>query len=129
MLPAASIALDGTSSLRLPSPTEAAAFGYLGVLVTATAFLLWYDALRRLGAARAGLFAGPVPVGALVTTVAPGPGEAGSAGAAGVLLVTAGVLTGLRQPAPTGVAGRAGRPVRRPRTEEEGRAPASSGRQ
>lgn len=73
MLPAASIALDGTSSLRLPSPTEAAAFGYLGVLVTATAFFLWYDALRRLGAARAGLFAGPVPVGALVTTAALGP--------------------------------------------------------
>ncbi|MFD3658917.1 DMT family transporter [Streptomyces sp. NPDC058620] len=125
MLLAASIALDGTSSLRLPTPTEAAAFGYLGVLVTATAFFLWYDALRRLGAARAGLFAGLVPVGALVTTVALGLGEAGLADVAGALLVAAGVLIGLRQPAPTGVAGRAGRPVRRSRTEDEQQVPAS----
>jgi drug/metabolite transporter (DMT)-like permease len=129
MLLAASIALDGTSSLRLPTPTEAAAFGYLGVLVTATAFFLWYDALRRLGAARAGLFAGLVPVGALVTTVALGLGEAGLADVAGALLVAAGVLIGLRQRAPTGVAGRAGRPDRRSRTEDERRVPASFERQ
>ncbi|MET9595164.1 DMT family transporter [Streptomyces sp. NPDC006516] len=102
MLVAASIALEGTGSLRLPTPTEAAAFVYLGVLVTATAFFLWYDALRRLGAARAGLFAGLVPVGALVTTVALGLGEAGVADVAGALLVGAGVLIGMRQPAQTG---------------------------
>ncbi|WP_328911064.1 DMT family transporter [Streptomyces sp. NBC_00234] len=125
MLLAASIALDGTSSLRLPTPTEAASFGYLGVLVTATAFFLWYDALRRLGAARAGLFAGLVPVGALVTTVALGLGEAGLTDVAGALLVAAGVLIGLRQPAPTGVAARAGRPARRSRTENERRVPTS----
>ncbi|MFC5172558.1 DMT family transporter [Streptomyces mutomycini] len=129
MLLAASIVLDGTSSLRLPTPTEAAAFGYLGVLVTATAFFLWYDALRRLGAARAGLFAGLVPVGALVTTVALGLGEAGLADVAGALLVAAGVLIGLRQPAPTGVAEGAGRRVWQSRTEDERRVPESFGRQ
>src|SRR3712207_8605503 len=37
MLLAAGVALDGADALRLPTPTEAAAFGYLGALVTAAA--------------------------------------------------------------------------------------------
>jgi drug/metabolite transporter (DMT)-like permease len=106
MLLAAGVAVDGTSALRLPTPAEAAAFGYLGVLVTAVAFFLWYDALRRLGADRAGLFAGLVPVGSLLTTVALGLGEAGPADVAGAVLVGLGVVIGLRQPA-RGAAARA----------------------
>ncbi|MEE4491526.1 DMT family transporter [Streptomyces sp. BE230] len=98
LLLAASLALEGTDALRLPAPGEAAAFIYLGAIVTAAAFFLWYDALRRLGADRAGLFAGLVPVGALLTTVALGLGEAGPADVIGALLVTAGVVSGLRQP-------------------------------
>ncbi|MFI7444763.1 DMT family transporter [Nonomuraea indica] len=98
MLLAAGLALDGTASLRLPTPSQAAAFGYLGAIVTAAAFFLWYDALRRLGADRAGLFAGLVPVGALLTTLALGLGQAGPADVTGALLVTAGVVLGLRQP-------------------------------
>ena len=97
MLLAASLALDGTNALRLPTSGEAAAFGYLGAIVTAAAFFLWYDALRRLGADRAGLFAGLVPVGALLTAVALGLGQAGPADVTGVLLVAAGVVTGLRR--------------------------------
>ncbi|NGO79335.1 DMT family transporter [Streptomyces sp. YC504] len=99
MLLAASIAMDGTGALRLPTGGETAAFGYLGALVTATAFFLWYDALRRLGADRAGLFAGLVPVGALLTTAALGLGAVGPADLAGALLVAAGVALGLRGPA------------------------------
>ncbi|MER7365770.1 DMT family transporter [Nonomuraea wenchangensis] len=98
MLLAAGLVLDGTASLRLPAPGQAAAFGYLGAIVTAAAFFLWYDALRRLGADRAGLFAGLVPVGALLTTIALGLGQAGAADVTGALLVTAGVVLGLRQP-------------------------------
>ncbi|MGN9795742.1 DMT family transporter [Streptomyces sp. OZ13] len=98
MLLAAGLALDGTDSLRLPTPGQAAAIGYLGAIVTAAAFFLWYDALRRLGADRAGLFAGLVPVGALLTTVALGLGQAGPADVTGALLVTVGVAVGLRQP-------------------------------
>ncbi|WP_406466228.1 DMT family transporter [Streptomyces sp. NBC_00111] len=113
----ASITLDGTNSLRLPTLTEAAAFGYLGVLVTATAFFLWYDALRRLGAAHAGLFAGLVPVGALVTTIALGLGEAGPADVPGALIVATGVLIGMRQPTPTGSAQQVGRPAQHSRAE------------
>ncbi|MEU0299964.1 hypothetical protein ABZ252_10920 [Streptomyces sp. NPDC006175] len=44
-------------------------------------------------------------MGALVTTVALGLGDAGPAYVAGALLVATGVLTGLRQPAPTGPRG------------------------
>ncbi|MDH6223539.1 DMT family transporter [Streptomyces sp. MJP52] len=100
MLLAASVVLDGTDSLRLPTLGQAAAFGYLGVIVTAIAFFLWYDALRRLGADRAGLFAGLVPVGALLTTVVLGIGRAGAADVTGALLVAAGVALGMRQPRP-----------------------------
>ncbi|MFJ8542372.1 DMT family transporter [Streptomyces sp. NPDC093586] len=100
MLLAAGLALDGTASLRLPTPGQAAAFGYLGAIVTAAAFFLWYDALRRLGADRAGLFAGLVPVGALLTAVVLGLGGAGPADVTGALLVTAGVAVGLRRPSP-----------------------------
>ncbi|MFE6037826.1 DMT family transporter [Streptomyces sp. NPDC056452] len=117
MLLAASLALDGASSLRLPTSTEAAAFGYLGALVTATAFFLWYDALRRLGAERAGLFAGLVPVGALLTTLALGLGEVGPADVIGAVLVAAGVVIGLRGPVPAGGAGRGGPRARRLRRE------------
>ncbi|MDO3700249.1 DMT family transporter [Micromonospora sp. C28SCA-DRY-2] len=98
MLLAAGLVLDGTDSLRLPTPGQAAAFGYLGAIVTAAAFFLWYDALRRLGADRAGLFAGLVPVGALLTAVALGLGEAGPADVTGALLVAAGVVVGVRRP-------------------------------
>ncbi|MFE2936605.1 DMT family transporter [Streptomyces sp. NPDC059278] len=102
MLLAASLALDGTSALRLPTSGEAAAFGYLGAIVTAAAFFLWYDALRRLGADRAGLFAGLVPVGALLTTVVLGLDRPGPADVAGVLLVAVGVVLGLRRSGDTG---------------------------
>ncbi|MFF9352063.1 DMT family transporter [Streptomyces sp. NPDC014734] len=102
MLLAASLALDGTSALRLPTSGEAAAFGYLGAIVTAAAFFLWYDALRRLGADRAGLFAGLVPVGALLTTVALGLDRPGPADITGVLLVAVGVVLGLRRSGDTG---------------------------
>ncbi|SFJ85255.1 EamA-like transporter family protein [Streptosporangium canum] len=96
MLLVAGLVLEGTSALRLPTAGEAAGFVYLGAVVTAAAFFLWYDALRRLGADRAGLFAGLVPVGALITTVALGLGEAGLADVAGALVIALGVVLGGR---------------------------------
>ncbi|UYO98061.1 DMT family transporter [Microbacterium sp. M28] len=91
------IVVDGTDSLRLPTPSEALAFGYLGAIVTALAFLLWYDALHRLGPDRAGLFAGLVPVGALATTALLGIGEIGASHIIGTPLVTIGVVIGMRR--------------------------------
>ncbi|MCW2915976.1 MAG: transrane protein [Actinomycetia bacterium] len=59
-------------------------------------FILWYDSLGRLGADRAGLFAGIIPISAVVTTVTLGLGTLGPADLAGAALVAAGVVIGLR---------------------------------
>jgi drug/metabolite transporter (DMT)-like permease len=98
MLFVAGLAIDGVDALRPPAIGELSAFLYLGVVVTAVAFLLWYSALRRLGPDRTGLFAGMVPVGALGTTLALGIAPVSGGEIAGVLLVTAGIVYGLRQP-------------------------------
>jgi drug/metabolite transporter (DMT)-like permease len=118
LLLVAGLALDGPRAVRLPTGAEAVAFVYLGAVVTALAFFLWYDALGRLGADRAGLFAGLVPVGALLTTVALGLGEIGPADVAGALLVGAGVAVGTaRRPSGSGRAPRPARPAGPRRTQ------------
>jgi drug/metabolite transporter (DMT)-like permease len=95
---------DGGGILRTPTAAEAAGLLYLGTVVSAGAFFLWYDALPRLGADRAGLFAGLVPVGAIVTTVVLGLGTPTATDLAGAALVVAGLTVGLvpgrRRPAP-----------------------------
>ena len=45
------------------------AIAYLGVAVTAVAFVLWYSSVGRLGAGRAGLLAGVAPVAAAAAGV------------------------------------------------------------
>lgn len=107
MLFAAGLIIDGRDIVRMPTAGEAAAFGYLAAIVTTVAFFLWYDALGRLGADRAGLFAGIIPVSAVLTTMVLGLGRPGAADLAGAALVAAGVAVGLRPPART------------PRTEPE----------
>jgi drug/metabolite transporter (DMT)-like permease len=86
---------DGNDMLRMPTAAETAALVYLGTVVSAGAFLLWYDALPRLGADRAGLFAGMVPVGAIVTTVLLGMGAPTATELGGAALVIAGLAVGL----------------------------------
>ena len=86
---------DRGGLLRPPSAAEAAALVYLGIVVSAGAFLLWYDALPRLGADRAGLFAGLVPVGAIATTLLLGLGAPSAAELAGAAVVIAGLAAGL----------------------------------
>jgi drug/metabolite transporter (DMT)-like permease len=101
----AGILADGGGILRTPTAAEAAGLLYLGTVVSAGAFFLWYDALPRLGADRAGLFAGLVPVGAIVTTVVLGLGTPTATDLAGAALVVAGLTIGLvpgrrRRPTP-----------------------------
>jgi drug/metabolite transporter (DMT)-like permease len=86
---------DGSRVLRMPTAAEAAALVYLGTIVSAGAFFLWYDALPRLGADRAGLFAGVLPVGAIVTTVLLGLGTPTASELGGAALVIAGLAIGL----------------------------------
>ena len=96
MLLVLGVAADGAGVLRTPTAGELAGFAYLSAVVTTIAFLLWYDAIGRLGADRAGLFAGLIPVSAVVTTVALGIDRPGPADLAGAALVAAGVVVGLR---------------------------------
>jgi drug/metabolite transporter (DMT)-like permease len=86
---------DGTGMLRAPSAAEAAALLYLSTVVSAGAFFLWYDALPRLGADRAGLFAGVLPLGAIVTSVLLGLGAPTAAELGGAAVVIAGLAVGL----------------------------------
>ncbi|MDL4815756.1 DMT family transporter [Actinomadura opuntiae] len=110
MLLVIGLVTEGSSVLRAPTRAEFAGLAYLSVVVTVVAFLLWYGALGRLGADRAGLFAGMIPVSAVVTTVVLGLGRPGPADIAGAVLVAAGVVLGLRrrvvpcEAAPIGIA-------------------------
>jgi drug/metabolite transporter (DMT)-like permease len=95
LLLAVGVVADGGGVLRMPTPAEATALVYLGTIISAGAFLLWYGALPRLGADRAGLFAGLLPVGAIVTTVLLGLGAPTATELGGVALVIAGLVVGL----------------------------------
>jgi drug/metabolite transporter (DMT)-like permease len=96
MLLVAGLVAGGRAVVRLPTAAEAMALAYIAVVVTVVAFFLWYDALGRLGADRAGLFAGVIPISAIVTTVVLGLGAPGPAELAGAAVVAAGVVIGLR---------------------------------
>ncbi|MFD0888575.1 EamA family transporter, partial [Streptosporangium algeriense] len=101
LLLVAGFVVDGPRMLRVPSPSEAAALAYLAVVVTAFAFFCWYDALPRLGAERAGLFSGFLPLGTIVATVVLGTGHPGWPEFAGAALVVVGLLLGLQPVSPS----------------------------
>lgn len=85
------------AAVRLPTWQEAAAFGYLAVVVTAVGFVVWYSGVRRLGVEQAGLFAGLVPVAALVTSAAVGAAAFTLPRLVGVVAVGAGVTLGFKR--------------------------------
>ncbi|MDO8211975.1 DMT family transporter [Conexibacter sp. CPCC 206217] len=79
----------------LPARGEALAIVYLGLFVTAAAFLCWSFAVLALGAARMGLFVGAVPLLALVSAVALGHDAVSVSAASGCVAIVAGVVYGL----------------------------------
>ncbi|RIJ71041.1 DMT family transporter [Nakamurella silvestris] len=81
--------------LRMPTPAEAAAIGYLAVVVTAVSFVCWYSGLRALGPERAGLFSGLMPIAALSTSVLLGQEGLSPLGLTGSVLVGLGICLGL----------------------------------
>ncbi len=85
---------QGTDALRVPTPTEAAALLWQAVVVTVIGFVCWYAAMQRIGAERATLFSGLIPVAAAATAPFVGTGQYGTAQAAGSLLVGLGVALG-----------------------------------
>ncbi|MFE2880505.1 EamA family transporter [Streptomyces roseus] len=100
-------------------PARWAAAGYLAVMVTAVAFLLWYRTVAAVGAGRAGLLTGVAPLAAAAIGALCGGGTPGPPVWLGLVVVVAGLAAGLGGP-------RQG-PVRRPLRPRphKGRAPAS----
>ncbi|MEV4553077.1 DMT family transporter [Nonomuraea wenchangensis] len=100
MLLAVGLVTEGTAMFRTPTMPEALGFAYMSVVITVLAFFLWYTALPRLGPGTAGLFAGLIPVGAIVTGAVLGVAMPSAYDLMGAALVIAGILVGLTAPAP-----------------------------
>jgi drug/metabolite transporter (DMT)-like permease len=95
MLAVLGVVVEGPAAVGTLDTGDLAAAAHLAIVVTAVAFVLWYTAVTRLGADRAGLFTGVVPVtaaagGVLVGAPAPAPVVW-----AGMALVAVGLGVGL----------------------------------
>ncbi|NOX31706.1 MAG: DMT family transporter [Actinobacteria bacterium] len=87
--------VDGTNALPALTGNQTFAIGYLAVVLTAVAFVLWYTAVERIGPATAGLFAGLIPVSAALTGLIPGLTTITAMVIGGTALVGAGISVGL----------------------------------
>ncbi|WP_406186497.1 EamA family transporter [Streptomyces sp. NBC_01006] len=117
MLAVLTLFTEDPTDLPALGPAQWAAAGYLAVMVTAVAFLLWYRTVAAVGAGRAGLLAGIAPLAAAAIGALSGGGMPGPPVWLGLVVVVAGLAAGLRAP-------RRG-PVRKePRPRKE-RSPAS----
>lgn len=88
---------DPAGAWAWPDGRELIALGYLTVVVTAIAFLLWYSAVSVLGADRAGVLVGLMPVSGLGVSLALGMQDFRFPHLIGVALVSSGVVIGLRR--------------------------------
>jgi drug/metabolite transporter (DMT)-like permease len=95
MLGGLALVVDGAGALPLLHAGAIGALAYLAVIQTALAFSLWYGAVRTLGPAVAGLFAGVMPIAAAVTGVIPGLTTVTPAVIGGSVLVGIGIALGL----------------------------------
>jgi drug/metabolite transporter (DMT)-like permease len=78
--------------------TDVVALLVLGVLVTAVAFSAWYACVSALGADRAGVLIGLMPVSGFAMSVVLGAQPLTAIGVAGALLVGVGCAIALRPP-------------------------------
>lgn len=99
------LVLDGGGFLRVPTGAEAAALIWQAAVVTVVGFVCWYMGMQRIGAERATLFSGLIPVSAALTAPLVGTGSYGVAQAAGSCLVGLGVAIGSGMLARRGAAG------------------------
>ncbi|WP_369181660.1 DMT family transporter [Streptomyces mutabilis] len=90
----AGVLIDGSGWLRRPDAVEAGALLWQAVVVTVVGFVCWYMGMQRIGAERATLFSGLIPVAAACTAPLVGTGSYGAAQAVGSALVCAGVAVG-----------------------------------
>jgi drug/metabolite transporter (DMT)-like permease len=89
------LAAEGPAAAGRITAPQWAALGYLAVMVTAVAFILWYSTVERLGAGRVGLLTGAAPISAAVTGMATGGRVPGLLVWCGMLIVVAGLAAGL----------------------------------
>ncbi|MFZ3474401.1 DMT family transporter [Streptomyces sp. 4.24] len=132
MLAVLAVCFEGPAELVTVSPRQWATAGYLAVMVTAVAFLLWYRTVAAVGAGRAGLLTGIAPLAAAAAGAATGSGVPGPAVWLGLAVVIAGLAAGLRpesRPAvpapvpPLPPLPAAPSAARKPRTDQEPAAP------
>ncbi|GAA3800202.1 DMT family transporter [Streptomyces phyllanthi] len=105
----AGVLVDGTAWLRTPDAIETAALLWQAAVVTVVGFVCWYMGMQRIGAERATLLSGLIPVAAACTAPLVGTGSYGVAQALGSALVGAGVALGSSAPARTTPPGRPAR--------------------
>lgn len=86
--------VEGPRTIFTLTPVDLLTTAYLAAGVTALAFMLWYTAVRGLGSAMTGLFAGIAPVAAALTGVAIGHPVPGPLVWGGIGLVGAGLALG-----------------------------------
>lgn len=95
MLAVLTVCVEGPQGLVSVSPRQWAAAGYLAVMVTAVAFLLWYRTVAAVGSGRAGLLTGVAPLAAAGAGAVTGGGVPGPAVWLGLAVVVAGLAAGL----------------------------------
>ncbi|MBB5157216.1 DMT family transporter [Saccharopolyspora phatthalungensis] len=84
-----------TGEFRLPDTEQLLALAWLGAVVTACAYVLWFTAVGTIGAERAGLFPSVVPISAVAVTALLGTGTPTWGHVAGAIVVLVGLLIGL----------------------------------
>ncbi|HEX6443717.1 MAG TPA: DMT family transporter [Streptosporangiales bacterium] len=100
--------VEGPAAVTRLDAADLAATAYLAVFVTVAAFLLWYTSVAALGPGRVGLLMGIAPVSAALVGIATGSRAPGALVWAGMAVVLAGLVVGLRPHRPRDVsAGRA----------------------
>jgi drug/metabolite transporter (DMT)-like permease len=95
MLAVLGVVVEGAGAVRTLDTGDLLAAAHLAIVVTAVAFVLWYTAVTRLGADRAGLFTGVVPVTAAVGGVLLGAPAPAPVVWVGMALVAVGLGVGL----------------------------------
>ena len=88
---------EGPAAMARLTAEDWLAVGYLAVLVTAVAFVLWWTSVGRLGAARAGLLTGIAPVAAAISGVLLGGPAPKPLVWGGIAILALGLSLGLRE--------------------------------
>jgi drug/metabolite transporter (DMT)-like permease len=89
---------EGPAAVTRLTAADWAAMGYLALMVTAVAFVLWYSTVAALGAGPVGLLTGVAPVSAAVTGMVTGGQAPRLLVWLGILVVICGLAAGLCTP-------------------------------